>query len=127
MSDVVDRAFDRLEKSLPTYVSPVAAHVVSLAIAIAAGVLLWPHVQDERNKEEQEKADGKDEKKTLFQRHRSLAMATGVVVLCLVLQSVLFSRVYYLLLLRKNRQHFANVFWLERYASSLAASRSSLM
>lgn len=106
-NEVVNTFFDRASKMLPTYVSPVRASIIAVVVVAVFLYLLAPvlaHMQ--------RKALASDN--TLDH-----LLATGTVVGVAVVTITVFRRLrdlFYLFdMLKFNKQHFANLYWLSQY------------
>lgn len=103
--------FDRIENMLPRYVGFLPAMVISLLVSVALFVLGCSMAKRDYDDTR------KSEDPFLRQRWAVFLVTSGIV--CYLLQGFLFERIFMYQLVMRNRQHFANLFWLKKYVEAV--------
>ena len=116
MADAVDRFFDRLEGYVPrpVYVSPMVSNLVGLVVLAIAAAFVWPIIDEDRIAH---RNSGK-----LVYKARWVGLSIALVFACLAVHQTLSDKIYYIMVLMKNRQHFANVYFLGKYVEAFRPS-----
>ncbi len=99
--------FDRIENMLPRYVGLMPALVISMLVSVALFVLGCSMAK--RDYDDSRKSEDP------FLRQRWAVFLVTSAVVCYLLQGFLFERIFMYQLVAKNRQHFANLFWIKKY------------
>ena len=117
---MTDRAihalFDRLSGTLPVYVSRVPAIQISFVVTCVVFVAGLHNVNQDR---QHHKASP-----NTVRRFRWIVLLGILVIVCSSIQEIVADKVYMALSIRKNAQHFANVWWLAKYCDALSNMRS---
>jgi hypothetical protein len=58
-----------------------------------------------------------------IRRFRWIVMLGILVIVCSLIQDIVADKVYMMLSIQKNAQHFANVWWLAKYCDALSNMR----
>lgn len=110
-AQAVDRFFDRAAEALPVYVSATPAIVAGLAVATLVFLQGAIVVVDDRRQH--------TKSSDVTKRYRWVLMLGVLLGVCGMLSEFVQERVYALLMLKMNKQHFANVHWLRQYVRAL--------
>ena len=111
MERVVDLVFERLHASLPKHVpktrSMMLSFIASTGIFATAAIPIFIDKQSN------------DESEDIVKKYRWIGFLLSLFAVCIILQDVIMDRIYLIESFTQNHQHFANVFWLRKYMSSL--------
>ena len=120
MADAVNTFFDRAEAYLPkpVYVSPVVSNVIAAVVISIASTQVWPIIDEDRRSNTQAKK--------LSLKARWVGLALGLFATSMVCHSLLSDKIHYIMVLMKNRQHFANVYFLQKYVNAMRPSTFSV-
>ena len=120
MADAVNTFFDRAEAYLPkpVYVSPVVSNVIAAVVIAIAITQVWPIIDEDR------RANRSATKLTV--KARWVGMALGLFATSMVCHTLLSDKIHYVMVLVKNRQHFAYVVFLRKYVDAMRPSTFSV-
>lgn len=116
MTDVIDRIFDRATGTLPVFVPQTPAIIAGAAV----GLLVFYEGQKSINADRIKMREDDDPLK----RYRWVVMLGVLVAVSTRLGRVVQEMIFFVSNLKKNRQHFVNMMWLQMYAKSLRAPSS---
>jgi len=116
MTDAVNTFFDRVESYLPkpVYVSPVISNVIAVVVIGVAAMQVWPIIDEDRS------ANRSSTK--LSEKARWIGLAFGLFAASMVCHTLISDKIHYMMVLVKNRQHFANVYFLQKYVDAMRPS-----
>lgn len=109
---LIDHFFDRLANALPTYIPALPSMIKSLQITSVIGLLGLVPIS--RLTYDAVKSGG-DAMKYI----QAIVMTAVVVVATSTIFDVLQDKLYMMEMIRENKQHFANLFWLKRYRTAI--------
>lgn len=118
-AQAVDVFFDRFEALFPTFVGRMYAMKVSIVVMCVLFMLGMRQINEDR-KANQDHSE-------LVYRSRWLAFLLVLLVVCVYVQRSLMNLIYSFAMVKANSQHFANVFWLEKYAAAAAKGSSAFL
>ena len=118
LAEAVNVFFDRMSNTLPEYVSPTPALLLSILITAVLLLLLRPTIEKQRKL-----AMASDATADQLTHILSVTM-TGV--LGLVLVGAIRDKIFNYQMIVANKQHFANVHWTHEYAQAMLPSLSFL-
>ena len=116
--DAVNIFFDRMSTTLPEYVSPTPALLLSIVLTAVILSLLRPTVEKQRKIAMASDA-------TADQLTHILSV-TMLGVLGVVLVGGIRDKIFDFQMIMANKQHFANVHWVHEYAQAMVPSFSLL-
>lgn len=110
LGEAIELAFERGGFALPVFVSRTPALVVSTVVTL---YILWlglrPILEDKRAQESSPHA---------LKRARWMVLLAVLLLVCSSVHEFLADRVYMVSNYKLNAQHFANVYWLEKYCNA---------
>lgn len=118
-AQAVDAFFDRFEALFPTFVGRMYAMKVSVLVMCVLFMIGMRQINEDR-KANQDHSD-------VVHRSRWLAFVLVLLAVCVYVQRFLMNLIYSFAMVKANSQHFANVFWLEKYAAAAAKGSSAFL
>jgi hypothetical protein len=115
LADVVNILIDRSSEFLPHYVSRMPSIIISVFIVVILIMICVPMLLDDKNLNNSASS-------TVYQKNRWILFSLLLVVVCVWIQTLVANKVYSLSNYTLNKQHFANVFWLQEYMRSFNVS-----
>lgn len=111
IASAVHILFNRAQHCMPVFVGVGRSLRISLVVvAVLAAAASVPIRADMRQQRTSTDA---------FKRHRWMLMAAGTTATCVMLQGAIADKLYMVDMYKKNKQHFANVFWLRKYVHAV--------
>ena len=110
MGEAVNVFFDRIDDLLPVWVGRGPAILISICVAIIVFVLGFNPINEDRvmNQTSPNPLD----------RFRWVIFLGILLFVTAMVQEFVADKVYTISMFKKNSQHFANVFWLSKYAKA---------
>lgn len=109
-AEALDLFFDRTSSSLPVFVSRTPSLVISFTLALGVFLMgLKAIVEDRKNHKES----------NAIKQFRWVVMLGILLFVCAQLQDFVADKAYMMSNIKRNAQHYANVWWLEKYCDAV--------
>lgn len=109
-AEAIDLIFDRTSSSLPVFVSRTPSLLMSFALALCVFLMGLKAIMDDKKNNKGSNA---------IKQFRWVVMLGILLFVCAQLQDFVADKVYMASNIKKNAQHYANVWWLEKYCDAV--------
>lgn len=111
LAEAVNVFFDRCEIGLPVYVSRMPSMITGLVVGLIVLILGLPTVHLDRRKHE--------DSATFALEYRWVVLLMGLLTMSYTIMNVVQDQLFLIAMIRENKQHFANTYWVREYLRGL--------